>query len=472
MDKFAELVNIERLCLQTFSMASATCQNPPSRNELESFIEAAHAKLSTPKPEPPLQKTMDKYLDKYIGTPSDLDSKKRKANSPLVTNTTDDIDLDLSFDISETKSKSPVTPQSVENDILDIINNSMEAWKISMDADKLESRDLLKSVESKVNDIHSSMVGQSDAIKKLTEENGMLRARNNVIEGRLTRMEKVVQNLNEDVHQINARSMKDNLIFNNIPETETSSRETKKVLLQFFAEEMDMDPEDIQRVSIKNCHRMGMKGKYARSIVACVNEDGKRTIWSHVKKLKGKKFNIFTQLPRVLSERKKQLVEHYKLAKEAKLDVKWIGEKLLVANRVVEAPRDAIRDIHQDTTGLAASLRVRRAPRKTYNNSTFQGSKVIVDTRDEIVPALHAIYSDLHTARATHNIYAYRLKTEHGVIEHYADDGEHGAGRRLLDLLKGKDVVNQLICVTRWSGGQHLGPARFDHILEAANDII
>jgi len=33
-----------------------------------------------------------------------------------------------------------------------------------------------------------------------------------------------------------------------------------------------------------------------------------------------------------------------------------------------------------------------------------------------------------------------------GVIEHYEDDGEYRAGRRLLDLLRDNDISDQMIC--------------------------
>ena len=53
---------------------------------------------------------------------------------------------------------------------------------------------------------------------------------------------------------------------------------------------------------------------------------------------------------------------------------------------------------------------------------------------------------------------------------HYEDDGEWGAGKKLLDLLKTKNIVNQLVVVTQWYCGTHLGPSRFDHIKRAVND--
>ena len=73
---------------------------------------------------------------------------------------------------------------------------------------------------------------------------------------------------------------------------------------------------------------------------------------------------------------------------------------------------------------------------KQYMKSTFQGHSADVTTQDNILPAPHAVYMDVLCARATHNIYAYRIKTEAGVFEHYEDEGEFDAGKNLLNILR------------------------------------
>ena len=48
------------------------------------------------------------------------------------------------------------------------------------------------------------------------------------------------------------------------------------------------------------------------------------------------------------------------------------------------------------------------------------------------------------------------------------DDGEWGAGRELLQLLRQHAITNTLVCVTRWYGETHLGRDRLTYIKEAA----
>lgn len=86
---------------------------------------------------------------------------------------------------------------------------------------------------------------------------------------------------------------------------------------------------------------------------------------------------------------------------------------------------------------------------------------------------LHLLQTDKKVAKATHNITAHRIKGENGVIyQDCDDDGETAAGGRLLHLLQLMDVWNVTVVVTRWYGGQKLGPARFGIINGVARDAL
>lgn len=46
----------------------------------------------------------------------------------------------------------------------------------------------------------------------------------------------------------------------------------------------------------------------------------------------------------------------------------------------------------------------------------------------------------------------------------FSDNGEKGAGSRLLEQLALQNVINKLVIVTRWYGGNPIGSLRFRHI--------
>lgn len=75
-------------------------------------------------------------------------------------------------------------------------------------------------------------------------------------------------------------------------------------------------------------------------------------------------------------------------------------------------------------------------------------------------------------ASATHNIVAVFGQENSKTFGDFRDDGEYGAGRKLLHLLQLMNAKNVVVVVSRWYGGVHLGPARFRHINGLAKDLI
>ena len=70
------------------------------------------------------------------------------------------------------------------------------------------------------------------------------------------------------------------------------------------------------------------------------------------------------------------------------------------------------------------------------------------------------------------NIYAYRIQKQDGYFENSCDDGEYGAGRKLLRFLQENNIVNKIVIVTRWYGGKHMGQRRYECIMKVANEIL
>ncbi|VDK86532.1 unnamed protein product [Litomosoides sigmodontis] len=108
--------------------------------------------------------------------------------------------------------------------------------------------------------------------------------------------------------------------------------------------------------------------------------------------------------------------------------------------------------------------------------STFQAHVAQVFSKDEVTLVLNKLKENNKIARATHNIYAWlteenvngRLIKQHDC----EDDGEIGAGAKLLNLLELMKAKNVLVIITRWYGGIHLGTDRFRHICNLARQIL
>ncbi|KAL6057396.1 RWD domain-containing protein [Balamuthia mandrillaris] len=109
----------------------------------------------------------------------------------------------------------------------------------------------------------------------------------------------------------------------------------------------------------------------------------------------------------------------------------------------------------------------------TDRKSKFQAHLARVQTTEEVQQVMSQLLSDKKIAIATHNISAYRIRTSSGTIHaNRDDDGEKGAGDKLLYLLEMMDACNIVVVVSRWFGGTMLGPDRFKHITNVAKEII
>ncbi|KAH9942139.1 ribosomal protein S5 domain 2-like protein [Epithele typhae] len=89
-----------------------------------------------------------------------------------------------------------------------------------------------------------------------------------------------------------------------------------------------------------------------------------------------------------------------------------------------------------------------------------------------------------HTTRpASHEIAAWRCmvlqrgKTGLGGPDDFElvagsdDDGEKYAGGRVLKVMQAEGVIDAVVVVSRWFGGEMLGPARFDHVETCAREV-
>ena len=81
-----------------------------------------------------------------------------------------------------------------------------------------------------------------------------------------------------------------------------------------------------------------------------------------------------------------------------------------------------------------------------------------VNDPDDIDTFLKTLKRQKKYAKATHNSWAV-LQSDG--TQRKGDDGESGAGNVILRMLERDGVTDQIVVVTRWYGGKHLGGDRF-----------
>lgn len=100
--------------------------------------------------------------------------------------------------------------------------------------------------------------------------------------------------------------------------------------------------------------------------------------------------------------------------------------------------------------------------------SRFLSELHAVHSEDEALSLVEAAKKKHYDAR--HHCYAFRIEEQGRMVERASDDGEPQgtAGRPILDVLKGQEIYNALIIVTRYFGGTLLGSGGLTRAYSAA----
>jgi hypothetical protein len=324
-------------------------------------------------------------------------------------------------------------------------------------------------------DWNQHIATRDQTIADLQAENTELRSRLSVAEGAVRRCELNMEKLQEKVTDLTTRSMRDNILVKNIEEDsgENESSIEEKVM-GILGKELRIPPAELQKVSVERAHRIGKAtSNKKRNIVVKLNTKGKTVVMRHIKNLNREgSIKITEQLPPEIHANRDKLWALFVDAKENGKEAKWNMDQLQIDGRIIRPPKDNCKDINMDVPEVAMNLDVKHCGVTSKNNNHFQGHSVEVTSADQVMPALKALCMDSRVSGASNIMYAYRIGSDRHSIHNWEDDGLWGSGRKIMEALEGKGVFNQLICVTRWSAGQIMGPSRFDMIKDAANSVL
>ncbi|XP_061173535.1 uncharacterized protein LOC133182701 [Saccostrea echinata] len=141
-----------------------------------------------------------------------------------------------------------------------------------------------------------------------------------------------LSDLKERHLDLQTRSMRDNLIFDGIPETHDEDAET--LIKDFIKNELNIT----DNIEFHRVHRMGSKGgTRPRPIVAkfVLHKDRERVRRAAPGSLADKPYGINEQFPKEINERRKQLYPQYKAAKRQRKRATLVVDKLFVEGQLV-----------------------------------------------------------------------------------------------------------------------------------------
>ena len=142
---------------------------------------------------------------------------------------------------------------------------------------------------------------------------------------------------NEKLHKMQAHSMKYNLIFSGIPESEDRQVENCETTIKNFTNN-DLGVEG--DVEFQNVHRLRQRvDRKPRNIITKFTKytDHEKVRTAAFEKLRGRKdFVVFQQYPAEISARRKELIPQMKaLKREGRQGVRLVMDTLYVGNHLV-----------------------------------------------------------------------------------------------------------------------------------------
>ena len=334
----------------------------------------------------------------------------------------------------------------------------------------------------RISHIANQQEHDSGSIQALKEENKMLRDDISMLKSVVINLDKTVRKQQSEITDLKSRSMNQNLLIHNLPEEENENLFRR--IPQLIKEHLGID------TSFVNIHRNGPKNpNRPRTITGRLEKftDKEKILQAQKDKRKNEGsgqlqqnstlFYITPQRPIEVSENRKKLQEISNQYWKENVKTRFVGDKLVFPNgntykeKVVkptpgnvltldQAEKEALQKIQISALETSAEeniFKIAAATTETYNHARNLYKKVMID------PA----YST-----ADHNILVYRFKDKNGLIhEGYNDDGEFGAGRRLLKVLQNLDVTNMTFLISRFYR-KHLGFRRFQIMENLAADIV
>ena len=348
-------------------------------------------------------------------------------------------------------------------------------------ADKLQKipklQEEINAVASKCESMNKKVDVNIDAITDLQAESA-------IFKGLLQRQSKQLAHLNEKVAMLTVRSQEKNITITNLCGDMKKGEECRENVIQFLRSQVEIDVEPSEIIV---AHRLGQhkSGKHRMMLVRCKPTLRKR-ILDNVSNLKHKTneneqpYYVNKQLPEMIVEQNKnnRRIIREKKEKEKDLDQKKKTEISVREGKVffdgkpapVHLKQVQVHDLFPDSSEAKKQKAVQ-----------FASSDIV----GEIDSHFQACVTKVHNIQEIRRAY-YRMKILHPGADHitavyinkqhsgFQDDGEYGAGNKILNMLKENypELKAIAVFIVRNAGITKLGPKRFDCMRDAVKQAI
>lgn len=329
---------------------------------------------------------------------------------------------------------------------------------------------------------HAKTVDQR--FEDLTAENAQLRDELDIVKGLVHKQSKQIDSLQHKLADQIARSMENNITISGILGDSAKIDEVgvRSQVELFLEEQLELEIEDGE--IIKAYHSGTYTTEKHRMIVATVTPNLKQRIFQNASKLKGKvnkdqlPFSINQQLPDLLVEKRREIRQ---IIKDKKDQEKGMDEsqksKILVRNSKVfingqlqrkalipPKPSDLFPDLEEQERINAIKLTYTQS--RSANKCSFRAAACVASKMNDVHLAYKKVFQE--NPGADHIVAACSSEGTQG----YQDDGEFGAGHRILKVINDAKLGDIAVFVIRDYGGENLGPTRFAVMKDLAAEAI
>ena len=346
--------------------------------------------------------------------------------------------------------------------------------------------------------IRQEMAGYNNRVTELTQD---LDEQNQIIQATVTNFNRCVDKVdvlssvtvrhNEDIDMLKRRlemldvtNNRNKLVITGI--VEKAEEDVKLVILTFFKAKLLID----DTITVLSAKRLGPStaGTVRPIEILLENNQHKGLIYKHTKNLKGVtnengySYNIIDVLPERLQEqenRNRQLIRENKVRAKNntahKINMSVKQRRLYVNNQVYQkkAPLPTDRELLQLSQEDRERVQMARLASTTvYRERNNRFLAYVLETCD--IQEVRATNRHLRLKHldATHITVAHHLPTENPETSDYDDNGEIGAGSRMLKAITERKVDNVAVYLVRYHSGQNLGKRRFEVFKEMTNKAL
>jgi hypothetical protein len=257
------------------------------------------------------QGPMAQFVGNYSPPHFDFNSKLELLNTAtqLLGNTSSpNQDLNAKLDMLNKKIDNVVEKM----DKLDIIESrltNMEVSVITMKNDMKEVKNQITEMDIGLSFLNTKYEENKMDMKEMNDKMGRMMDMTDSLYEDNERLKKDYKELQDKQIEMQSRSMRDNLIFTGIDETE--HEDTEMTLKRFLEDEMNISDD----IGFHRVHRLGRGQK--RPIVAkfVLHKEKEKVRKLAPEKLRNKPYGINEQYPKEINDRRKALYPHYKAAK-------------------------------------------------------------------------------------------------------------------------------------------------------------